>query len=98
MPLDSKGLFYYHSPIGVRNLNHKRQSAPVRQAVFLYPNFAKSIYFPPLEIDWQTQCREGGEYNTLWGNNPGLLVKASEPLGTLFRRVKFFRKITRSQL
>ena len=32
----------------------------------------------------ETQCREGGEYNTRKGNNPGLLWKAFEPLDTLF--------------
>ena len=92
------GLYTIICPIGVRNLLKQRQSAPVRQAVFLYLNFADRFSLP-LKNDLKTQCREGGEYNTLLGNNPGRLFAISEPLGTLFTiGNKLQKKSNRSQL
>nr|DAX96265.1 MAG TPA: hypothetical protein [Bacteriophage sp.] len=63
----------------------------------MYLNFA-DLFSLPLKIDLKTQCREGEEYNTRKGNNSGLLVEASEPLGTLFTGYLISEKTTRSQL
>lgn len=51
------------------------------------------LFSLPLKIDLETQCREGGEYNTRKGNNPGRLFAASEPLGTLSNRNFISEKI-----
>lgn len=45
-------------PIGVETLYPKRQSAPVRQAVFLYPNFT-DLFSLPLKIDLENSMSRG---------------------------------------
>nr|DAJ40405.1 MAG TPA: hypothetical protein [Caudoviricetes sp.] len=69
-----------------RNLiNHKRYSAPVRQAVFLCLNFADRFSLP-LKSDLKKLNVERAR-NTIpeRGITPAVLVAVFEPLGTLFR-------------
>lgn len=63
------GLYTIICPIGVETLQPQAVFRTRQTSGFFMSKICRS-FFQPLKNDLETQCREGGEYNTRKGNNP----------------------------
>ena len=87
--IDKNLIKSYYLIQGVVTLNPKRKSAPESIAVFLCVKFVISYsFFIDTHISNSYLCREGGEYNTRKGNNPGRsLFRFTNLLATLLGQI-----------